>query len=253
VFVPLYDINPLRRIQFQYVNLALIAVNILVYLLFQLQHEMPGQECAQALFAKTFGIIPLELIGTSVSFPGCPATEALTGPIPEPLTLFTYMFLHGDLLHLGSNMLFLWVFGDNVEDALGHVRYLIFFVLCGVAGGLLHAGMANAAGYGFLTTLGIEPTSPLIGASGAISGVVVAYLMLHPRVLLWVLVFRFIPLRVQAFWVLGAWIGINFAFALLKIEPTVAWWAHIGGMLAGAVLLLLLKRRDVELFAPPPA
>jgi membrane associated rhomboid family serine protease len=250
VFVPIYDINPLRRISFQYANLFLIALNVAIFLFFQLGNGAAGNACADAMFAKTFGVIPMELLGTPVSFPGCPATEVLQSIVPEWLTLITYAFLHADIWHLAGNMVFLWVFGDNVEDALGHFRYVAFYLLCGIAGGLMHAAMAG----GLLTgSLGIEPTSPLIGASGAVSGVVVAYLLLHPRVHLWVLVLRVIPLRIQAFWALGAWIGMNVMFAVLQIEPTVAWWAHVGGMLAGGLLVLVLRSRGVRLFQEPPA
>ena len=105
--------------------------------------------------------------------------------IPEGLTLLTYQFLHGDILHLLSNMLFLWVFGDNVEDAMGHLKYLMFYLLCGIAGGLAHAAMLPAS------------PLPLIGASGAVAGVIAAYLILHPRVLVWVLAFRIIPLHIR--------------------------------------------------------
>ena len=103
--------------------------------------------------------------------------------VPEGLTLITYMFLHTDILHLTSNMIFLWVFGDNIEDAMGHIKYLAFYVLCGIAAGLVQTLML--------------PTSrlPLIGASGAVAGTIAAYLILHPRVLVWVLAFRVIPLR----------------------------------------------------------
>jgi membrane associated rhomboid family serine protease len=249
VFVPLYDINPLRRISFQYANLGLIILNVLVFLIFQLRNGTAGNECVEALFSKTFGLIPLELLGTPVSFPGCPATEALVSPVAEPITLLTYMFLHGDIFHLAGNMLFLWVFGDNVEDAMGHFRYIAFYLLCGIVGGLMHVALAGGLMPG---VLGTEATAPLIGASGAVSGVVVAYLLLHPRVHLWVLVLRIIPLRIQAFWALGAWIGMNLTFAFLQIEPTVAWWAHVGGMLAGGLLVLVLRRRGVDLFQEPP-
>ena len=114
--------------------------------------------------------------------------------MPEGYTLLTYMFLHGDIFHLSSNMLFLWVFGDNVEDAMGHVKYLVFYLICGVAAGLAHAYMLPAS------------KLPLIGASGAVAGVIGAYLVLHPRVLVWVLAFRFIPLKIAAAWVLGVWV-----------------------------------------------
>ena len=96
------------------------------------------------------------------------------------------MFFHGDILHLVGNMLFLWVFGDNVEDAMGHVRFLIFYLACGVFAGLIHAWMVP------------DTDSPLIGASGAVAGVIAAYLMLHPRVSVWVLAFKVIPLRISA-------------------------------------------------------
>jgi membrane associated rhomboid family serine protease len=247
VFVPIHDTNPLRRIEFQYVNIALIAINVIVYLLFQLPPELQGDACAGSVMAKMFGVIPMELQGIQVAFEGCADTQAMTAVLPEYATLLSYMFLHGDFLHLLGNMAFLWVFGDNVEDALGHVGYLFFYLLCGVAGALLHA------------TLTMEPTAPLIGASGAVSGVVMAYLLLHPRVHLWVLVLRIIPLRVRAYWALGAWIGLNVSLAVLPllpmslpVDPLVAWWAHVGGILAGGLLVLVLRRRGVELFQEPP-
>lgn len=239
VFVPLYDVNPLRSIRFQYANLALILTNIVVFVLFQAQDVIAGNDCGQALLAKVFGIIPMELLGTQVSFEGCPQTLIGALAVPEPLTLISYAFLHGDILHLLGNMLFLWVFGDNVEDALGHVRYVIFYILCGIAAGLLHIG------------LNLDSTAPLIGASGAISGVVAAYLLLHPRVHLWVLVLRVIPLQVPAYWALGAWILMNVVLAVIPLEPLVAWWAHVGGMIAGAILVIFMRRPGVPLLAGP--
>ena len=161
--------------------------------------------------------------------------------MPEGYTLLTYMFLHGDILHLASNMLFLWVFGDNVEDAMGHIKYLVFYLLCGVAGGLAHACMLPAS------------KLPLIGASGAVAGVIAAYLILHPRVLVWVLAFRFIPLRISAAWVLGVWVATQLCMVLLNQADQVAWWAHIGGMVAGAILILFMRRPGVPLFDRWPA
>jgi membrane associated rhomboid family serine protease len=241
VFVPIYDENPLRRISFQYANLLLIALNVIVFVVFQARDVWYGQECNALLFSKAFGIIPMELTGIQVNFEGCPVAVSGSLAMPEPLTLLSYMFLHGDIWHLLGNMLFLWVFGDNVEDALGHVRYVIFYLLCGIAGGLLHTVLSPGA------------TAPLIGASGAVSGVVVAYLLLHPRVHLWVLVLRVIPLQVPAFLALGAWIGMNLVLAFLpSIQPLVAWWAHVGGMVAGAVLILVMRPSGVALFQGPP-
>jgi len=237
VFVPIYDINPLRRIKFAYVNIALIAINVAVFFLFQERDIWTGNGCGQATFSKAFGIIPLQLLGTQVSFEGCPDGGLSALAFPPPLTLLTYMFLHGSIWHLLGNMLFLWVFGDNVEDALGHLRYLAFYLLCGIAGGLLFFAIAP------------HSTAPLIGASAAIAGVVAAYLMLSPRVHLWVLVFDIIPLQVPAYLAMGAWIIMNFVLAFNHADPSVAWWAHIGGLIAGALLVVVLRQRGVELFA----
>jgi membrane associated rhomboid family serine protease len=152
------------------------------------------------------------------------------------LTLITYMFLHGGWMHLIGNMLFLWVFGDNVEDAMGHGRFLAFYLLAGIAGGLAH------------TLSGPTSTVPLVGASGAIAGVVAAYLMLHPRVKLWVLVLGRFPLKVSAVWAIGAWAAFQVVMLLVASDHTTAWWAHIGGFAAGAVLLPIMRKPGVALF-----
>ena len=137
--------------------------------------------------------------------------------VPEGVTLMTYQFLHSDILHLLSNMLFLWVFGDNVEDAMGHFKFLVFYLACGIAGGLAHAWMLP------------NSSLPLIGASGAVAGVIAAYLILHPRVRVWVLAFRFIPLRISAAWVLGIWAATQIIMIAIAPNDQVAWWAHVGG------------------------
>lgn len=208
MFVPIYDINPLRRIAHAYVNFALIAVNVLVFLAFQEKDLWTGDDCAQAAFAKAFGLLPLQILGTPVMYEGCPVASL---SFPVLLTPVTYMFLHGSIWHLAGNMLFLFVFGDNVEDALGHWRYLAFYLICGIAGGLLFFAVAP------------HSAVPLIGASGAIAGVVAAYLMLNPRVHLWVLVFDVIPVQLPAYLVLGGWIAMNFVLAFATKDPTIAW------------------------------
>lgn len=228
MFIPVYDQNPLRSIQFQAVTTSLIVVNIVVFLL-QVA-TLPSQVIIG------FALIPNDLLGLGAVGQGgviAPATEI---GIPERLTLVSYMFFHGDILHLAGNMLFLWVFGDNVEDALGHFKFLIFYIACGVAGGLTHALMLPSS------------EMPLIGASGAVAGVIAAYLMLHPRVRVWVLVLRFIPIRISAAFALGAWILTQFVMVMLPQVGPVAWWAHIGGLMAGAVLVLVLRRPGVPLF-----
>ena len=156
--------------------------------------------------------------------------------IGEPTTLLTYMFFHADVFHLLGNMLFLWVFGDNVEDAMGHVRFLFFYLACGVFAGLFHAWMVP------------DSDMPLIGASGAVAGVIAAYLMLHPRVSVWVLAFKVIPLRITAGLALGIWIVMQIVMVAHARPGPVAWWAHIGGLIAGAVLIVFLRRPGVPLF-----
>ena len=227
MFIPVYDQNPLRSIHFQAVTVSLIAINIAVFIL-QVT-ALPVQ------LVLGFALVPADLVGMGAAVPSA-APSAGEIAIPERLTLLSYMFFHGDILHLAGNMLFLWVFGDNVEDALGHFRFLIFYLACGVVGGLTHTLMM--------------PTSelPLIGASGAVAGVIAAYLMLHPRVRIWVLVMRVIPIRISAAFALGAWIVTQLIMVLLPQVGPVAWWAHIGGLAAGAVLVVFMRRAGVPLF-----
>ena len=220
MFIPLHDANSLRHIRLQYVTISLIAANVLVYLV-----TANSSDAASLAMAYGFGFIP------SVAFDTAQLPPEWTY-VPEDLTYVTYAFLHGDILHLGGNMLFLWVFGDNVEDALGHFRYLIFFLLCAAAGALFHGLMVP------------DSQMPLIGASGAVAGIVTAYLILHPRVKIWILAFGRIPLRIPAYITLALWILFQFAMLLVAGEDEISWAAHIGGIIAGAVLVLLLRRRD---------
>ncbi len=224
MFVPLSDDNPIVHIEHHYVTLGLIAANVAVFFLFQSGMVFPAMEAS----VLGYGVVPTELAGIAPP----------TGPfgMPESGTLVTYMFLHGGWMHLFSNMLFLWVFGDNIEDALGHVRYLVFYLLCGIAGALAHV---------FVT-----PYSdiPLVGASGAVAGIIAAYLILHPRVRVWVLFLGRIPLRLKALWVLGFWGAMQVFSVVYDTESNVAWWGHIGGFLAGAVLVVVLRRPGVALF-----
>jgi membrane associated rhomboid family serine protease len=223
MFIPLHDDAPLRIIRFQLVNGTLIAVNILVLLY---SHLVLGGT-SEAQFQLSTGIIPAVLYDRAA----LPAELVL---IPEQLTLVTYMFVHADWFHLLTNMLFLWVFGDNVEDAYGHISYLVFYLFCGVAAGFIHMLMF--------------PTSemPLIGASGAVSGVLAAYLVLFPRARVWILVLLRLPLRVPAALALVGWIIVQVVslFALTDDESvSVAWWAHIGGFATGLVVTLVLRGR----------
>jgi len=225
MLIPLKDENPLRRIGFPFVTVGLIAACVGAFL-WQLGLG-PGQD--QMLYA--LGAIPAVITGDRV----LPSGVAI---VPAEVTLLTSMFLHGSWLHLGGNMLFLWIFGDNVEDAMGHVRFLVFYLLCGIAAGLAHV----------VTNLGSE--IPTIGASGAVSGVLGAYLILHPRAQILTLLLRFF-IRLPAFVVLGLWMGLQVVSAYLDTGAEgggVAWWAHIGGFAAGAILVVPFRRRGVPLF-----
>ena len=161
--------------------------------------------------------------------------------VPGAATIFTSMFLHGGLMHLGGNMLYLWIFGNNIEDAMGHVRYLVFYLVCGVAAALSM----------FL----IDPASqvPMIGASGAISGVLAAYILLFPRARVTVIVplgIIFYPLVISAMWVIGFWFVLQLISAAFTSpdQPGVAFWAHVGGFIMGLVLTPLFKSSQFKLF-----
>ncbi len=232
MFVPLHDTNPLKTIPFQYVTVALIIANVAVWLIFgtDLGFRLSPQVTAD------FALIPIEFLrDAGLKAPSTSLPQEVL-PVPESLTLVTYMFFHGNFWHLAGNMLFLWVFGDNVEDAMGHLRFLFFYLACGIAGGLAHS----------LSMSGSDV--PLIGASGAVAGVIAAYLMLHPKVKVWVLVLFRIPLRLTAAWALGFWVVWQFFNAAVANGDNIAWWAHIGGLVAGAVLILFMRRPGVLLF-----
>jgi membrane associated rhomboid family serine protease len=230
VFIPLHDTNPLKRIRFQYVTAGLILLNFLVYVVFETGWFIPLDDENTAAFA----VVPAKLLADGTGGDVFFATGAF--PVPERLTLITYIFLHGGWIHLIGNMAFLWVFGDNVEDAMGHLRFIMFYLMCGIFAGLMHAYMLP------------HSDLPLIGASGAVAGVIAAYLILHPRVKVWVLALWRIPIKITAAWALGIWILAQFANLLFRGEEAVAWWAHVGGLVSGAVLILFMRRRGVLLF-----
>ena len=224
MFIPIHDANALKHIKVQYVTIGLIVANVIFFFL-----SVMGSEAEIQATVMGFGYIPAVAFDYAV----LPAEYSL---VPATATYVTYSFLHGDILHLGGNMLFLWVFGDNVEDALGHWRFLVFYLLCAAAGALLH---------GILLP---ESQAPLIGASGAIAGIVAAYLILHPRVKIWVLAFARIPLRIPAWMVLALWIGLQFFMLAFAGDDAVSWAAHVGGIMMGAGLVLVMRRSGVPLF-----
>ncbi|MCQ1569488.1 rhomboid family intramembrane serine protease [Neorhizobium galegae] len=224
MFIPLHDAVELKYIRVQYVTISIIAVNVLVWLFTNFSAPEVAERASLGL-----GFIPAVIFNYATLDPSLVI-------VPDDFTFVTYAFLHMDFWHLASNMLFLWVFGDNVEDALGHVKFLAFYLLCAAAGAALHGFVASSS------------EGPLIGASGAISGAVAAYFLLHPRVRVWVLVLFRIPLPLPAFIPLALWIVQQFAMLALDLDGMVSWGAHVGGIIAGAILVLFMRRKGVPLF-----
>ncbi len=229
LILPLYDDSPVPRVPVA--TYGLIAGCAAVFLW---QQGLPPRAAEAAIYG--YGMIPAVLFG-QVELP------AHLRALPAPATLVTSMFLHGGWAHILGNMLFLWLFGRGVETALGAGRLLLFYLLCGIVAGLTQAFTNPAA------------EVPMIGASGAIAGVLGAYLILHPRgnvtVLVWFFVFfRFIA--VPAVILLGLWFLLQLLSAMTSdpAEPGVAFWAHVGGFLAGMVLVFPFRRRSVRLWHP---
>lgn len=225
MFIPVHDGNPLRRIERPWVTWTLIAVTVAVFL----GLEVAGGEAAIYAAALYAGVVPALVTDQADLAPGLVA-------LPPPATLFTYALVHASWLHLAGNMAFLWVFADNVEDAVGHRRFVVFYLACAALSALAHVAAAPGS------------VVPLVGASGAVGGLVGGYLVLHPRVWLWVLVFGRIPIRLPAALVLGLWIAFQAFKALTDGDGGVAWWAHLGGLAAGAALVVGLRRPGVPLF-----
>ena len=232
--IPLHDDNPTRITPV--VTIGLIAINAVVFL-----WELGLPERAQEQVFYSLGLVPAVLFGTKSLDPDV----ALVSP---EVSILTSMFLHGGWMHLLGNMLYLWIFGNNVEDAMGHLRFIVFYLLCGTAAAFAQAFQDPAS------------TVPMVGASGAIGGVLGAYLILHPRsrVLVLIPIFFFLHVtRVPAAFVLGIWFVLQFLQSAMvppDVGGGVAYWAHIGGFLAGIVLIFLFRRRDVVLLdrARPP-
>jgi membrane associated rhomboid family serine protease len=218
MFIPLKDTNPSRS--FPIVNISLIIANVLVFLY---QLSLPPN--AFKVFVLSNATVPARIpsflagqVGFETAF----------------LPLLTSLFLHAGLLHLGGNMLFLWIFGDNVEDFFGHLTYLFFYLVCGIGAGLLHV---------FFNLTSIVPA---LGASGAISGVMGAYMLLYPRERILTLVFIFL-VPIPAVFILGYWFLLQFLSGVSALGGTasggVAVWAHVGGFLLGMILTSLARRR----------
>lgn len=227
MFIPLHDANALKHIRLQYVTLVIIVANCAIWLAMGTPAFVTEDTVRATVYS--FGFIPAVVNGLENLAPELQV-------IPELATYVTYAFFHGDFLHLAGNMLFIWVFGDNVEDAMGHFKYLLFYLACAAAAAWTHAFFAP------------DSVSPLIGASGAAAGIVGAYLLLHPRVRIWVLALGRIPLRIPAIFVLGAWIAFQVFMLASDPDNQISWAAHVGGAAAGMILILFMRRSGVPLF-----
>ena len=232
---PYRDENETQRTP--YVTIAIIALNVLVWILIQ----GAGQPLPLAESVCNRGLIAGELTGTlppGTSFEMGGDLVCTTDPGRHPFNLLTSMFLHGSWMHLIGNMWFFWIFGNNIEDSMGRVRFVVFYLLGGLAAALLQVFM--------------NPTSvvPMVGASGAISGIMGAYLVLYPRVKVYTLIFLGFFIRTVALpaWVmLGYWMLLQFFGGLDSLGGNgsgVAFWAHIGGFAAGLILIKLFARPD---------
>ena len=224
--IPIKDLNPSR-------STPVVTILIIVFCILVFTYEILLPPDYREIFIRMFAVIPYEVMsGTDI-------------PPPDPLTpygnLVSYQYLHGGLLHIFGNMLFLWVFGDNVEDRLGRVKYFLFYTFCGIVAALIQSVVSP------------NSTIPLIGASGAISGVLGAYVVLFPRAQIVTLIFIFFFVDVivlpALLWI-GIWFLIQFISALISINHLsmggVAWFAHIGGFLTGIVLTKLFVSKKAK-------
>ena len=223
--IPLHDDNPTELTPV--VTISFIAACVLTFLY---QIGLPAGH--DKTFVFQYGAIPALVFGQA----GLPETDMA---ISAYATLITSMFLHGGWMHLIGNMLYLWVFGNNIEDAMGHTKYALFYLTCGILAALSHALTDPAS------------TVPMVGASGAISGVLGAYVLLFPRARVLVLIPGLGLTKVAAGFVLGMWFVMQLFSGGMSIGSNgggVAFFAHIGGFLAGMALIGLFKRRDVPFF-----
>lgn len=230
--IPIRDDNPVRKTP--YMTIFIIAANVLVFLYQIVLGGRGGEE-----FIFKFGAIPYEI----THFSEVSTNPVYDTPFPNIFTLFTAMFIHGGFMHIIGNMLYLWIFGDNIEYIMGSFRFLLFYLLVGLAASFSHIIM--------------EPSSavPMIGASGAISGVLGAYLIKFPKAKVLVVIFLFIIIQtvyIPAVFVLGFWFLMQLVsgFSSLGVQGGggVAWWAHIGGFITGILLVNKFQKRRVTLY-----
>jgi membrane associated rhomboid family serine protease len=216
--IPIYDHSPFKWPTPPYVMWGLLVVNFAIFF-FQ---AIVAPDSAAAI-DHLAGLVPAAF-GGAVQF-----------TLPAPLTLVTYMFLHANFMHVFGNMIFLFVFGDDIEEAIGHWRFLLFYLACGIGGGIAYV------------MSGPNSNIDLIGASGAVAGVISAYAMFRPCAKVTVLL-GLIPLRLRAYWVIGLWVVMQIADLANGVQNGVAYWCHIGGLVTGAVLFFFMRPPGIKLF-----
>jgi membrane associated rhomboid family serine protease len=237
-----------RRNTTPYVNWTLIAINVAVFLYTLTLSTVPDRFIADLALSEAdrfyydWGYLPAcvaEHFGVESNARPADLTAFCPADDREPFTFFTAMFMHGGWAHIVFNMLFLWIFGDNVEDRLGHARYLLFYLACGIA-----ASVAQ-------TAFALDTLVPNVGASGAIAGVMGAYLLLYPKAIVQVVILPlfFIPFFVPAIVLIGIWFVTQLFSGIAEVGQTtagsgIAWWAHVGGFVAGALLILLIRPKQ---------
>jgi membrane associated rhomboid family serine protease len=170
------------------------------------------------------GLIPAAFTGAKIS-----------GTLPAPVALITSMFLHANFMHVFGNMIFLFVFGDDIEEVLGHWRFLLLYLACGVGAGLT------------FVLSDLTSTTELIGASGAVAGVISAYFLFRPCAKIWCLL-GLIPLHLRAYWIIGGWAIFQILEVSSRVQDNVAYWAHVGGLITGAILFIVMRPAGVRLF-----
>jgi membrane associated rhomboid family serine protease len=234
--LPLHDDNP--KLLTPYATIALITLTLLSWIMLQ----GIGKEPELSASVCTLGVVPgelLQLLPTGTALRLTPTLYCTMGSIPNWYTTITYMFMHGGWLHLLGNLWFLWVFGRSVEDSMGPLRFITFYLLCGLAAAGLQIAFAPAS------------SIPMVGASGAIGGVMGAYLILYPKVRVNMLIFLFIfitTIRIPAMFMLIYWLLVQLFGGLASIGNDfggVAFWAHIGGFVAGAAIVWLFVKPEL--------
>jgi membrane associated rhomboid family serine protease len=221
--IPLKDENPKKHLPF--INFILIAANIVVF------YYQPSTHNQAREFFNLYGVVPAKIIGFMPSI--------ITGDFMVIGSLFSSLFVHANFMHLAGNMLFLWVFGDNIEYAIGHMKYLFFYIICGIAATLTHVFF--------------EPSStiPVIGASGAISGILGAYLIKYPKnkvTTLFIIIIFIKIAKIRAVYLLGFWFLYQLLHGYFSLESQtlggVAWFAHIGGFICGLILIFFFPKNS---------